>query len=191
MTPLPIHAVFSEALDVLESSRLPFAIMGGFAVRALGLPRPTYDGDLVVDANVEQSLDLFRRFDEAGFRIPEEFSRGFRDQLHGMEKVAIHKFEEGHDWRIDLFFPTTPLLKSAFERRKPLRFMGKERAVLTAEDIVLLKLLAGRTKDKLDIEELLKIHRSLDVAYLKLWAGKLDLAAELQEQLRTAGLPDA
>ena len=191
MTPLPIHAVFAEALEVLESSRLPFAIMGGFAIRALGLPRPTYDGDLVVEADVEQSLDLFRRFDEAGFRVPEEFSKGFRDHLHGMEKVAIHKLEERHDWRIDLFFPTTPLLKSAFARRKQLKFMGKERAVLTAEDIVLLKLLAGRTKDKLDIEELLKIHRSLDIAYLTLWAGRLDLAAELREQLRAAGLAGA
>lgn len=191
MTPLPIHAVFSEALDVLETSQLQFAIMGGFAVRALGLPRPTYDGDLVVDADVDQSLDLFRRFEEAGFRVPDEFSKGYRDRLHGMEKVAIHKLEQRHDWRIDLFFPTTPLLKSAFARRKQLRFMGKERAVLTAEDIVLLKLLAGRTKDKLDIEELLKIHRSPDVAYLKLWAGRLDLTAELLEQLKAAGLQGA
>lgn len=97
MTPLPIHVVFGEALDLLESSGLPFAIMGGFAVRALGLPRPTYDGDVVVDADADRSLLL-------------------------------------------------------------------------------------------DIEELLKIHRLPDLAYLRQWAGRLGLSRELEDQLRSAEL---
>lgn len=187
MTPIPIHVVFEDALGVLESAGVPYAIMGGFAVRALGLPRPTYDGDVLLDLGVSESVSLFANFETAGFRIPDEFSKGFRDSLKGMEKVALHKFAAGHDWVVDLFFATTPLLKSAWVRRKALLFLGKERAVLTAEDIILLKLLAGRTKDTLDIEELLRIHRGLEVPYLRKWAKELRLEADLEKKLGELG----
>jgi hypothetical protein len=184
---LPIHAVFSEALDVLDASGLGYAVMGGFAVRALGLPRPTYDGDLLVDADENATLELIRRFDVAGFRIPDEFSKGYRDELKGMQKIEVHKFEERHDWRIDIFFPSTPLLMSAYGRRRPLRFMSRECSVLTVEDLLLLKLLAGRTKDKLDVEELLKLHAAPDVGYLREWAARLNLAPELERALADSG----
>ena len=187
MTPIPIHAVIEEALGVLEGAGISYAVMGGFAVRALGLPRPTYDGDFLLDLGVEESLQLFRKFEDAGFRVPDEFSKGYRDVLKGMEKVAVHRFHTGHDWVVDLFFVTTPLLKSAWGRRKALRFLGKDRPILTAEDIILLKLLAGRRKDALDIEELLRISRDLDLVYLREWANTLGVSAELEKQIRDMG----
>ena len=188
VTPIPIHAVLADAVEVLDAAGVSYAVMGGFAVRALGIPRPTYDGDLLVDLDVQRSVALFPRFEESGFRIPPEFAKGYRDTLKGMEKIAIHKFQAGHDWLIDVFFPTTPLLQSAMKRRNKVAFMGKERGVLSLEDMVLLKIIAGRRKDGLDIEELLKVHRKPDLEYLRLWADRLHRSADLEKELKHAGL---
>jgi hypothetical protein len=37
-----LTAVIHDLIDVFEGLRLPYAIMGGIAVRAHGIPRPTY-----------------------------------------------------------------------------------------------------------------------------------------------------
>lgn len=48
MTELPIQRLLHEVIDVLESCKVPYVIMGGFAVRTWGVARPTYDADMAV-----------------------------------------------------------------------------------------------------------------------------------------------
>ena len=43
-----LTAVIYDLIDVFEELRLPYAIMGGIAVRAHGIPRPTYDVDFTL-----------------------------------------------------------------------------------------------------------------------------------------------
>jgi hypothetical protein len=43
-----LTAVIHDLIDVFEELRLPYAIMGGIAVRAHGIPRPTYDVDFTL-----------------------------------------------------------------------------------------------------------------------------------------------
>lgn len=42
-----LTAVIHELIGLFDRFRLPCAIMGGIAVRAHGLPRPTFDVDFV------------------------------------------------------------------------------------------------------------------------------------------------
>jgi hypothetical protein len=52
-----LTAVIHELIGLFDRFRLPYAIMGGIAVRAHGLPRPTFDVDFVfMQGQLEQAL---------------------------------------------------------------------------------------------------------------------------------------
>ena len=51
---------------LFERLRVPYAIMGGIAVRAYGLPRPTYDVDFTLAVPRERLRALFAAVQELG-----------------------------------------------------------------------------------------------------------------------------
>ena len=184
MTELPIQSILEAALRVLDSREVPYMIMGGFAVRALGIPRPTYDADLTIDADNGLLVSLFGDFTKAGYQVPEEHRRGFKDTLAGMKKVKVQKFEERHVWDLDLFLVTTAYQKEAFSRRRLVPFLGAQRWMITVEDLILHKLLANRRKDQLDVDELLRLNPSMDMSYMKRWSVELGVQERLDQALR-------
>jgi hypothetical protein len=54
---------------------------------------------------------------------------------------------------------------------------------VSAEDLILLKLIAGRTRDRADIDDLLLTRAELDEPYLRRWADTLGVEAKLDEVL--------
>ncbi len=61
---------------------------------------------------------------------------------------------------------------------------GWEGWFVTAEDLILLKLLANRPKDRVDVADILFVQVTLDEAYLRRWAATLGIAVELEDALR-------
>jgi hypothetical protein len=55
--------------------------------------------------------------------------------------------------------------------------------LITAEDLILFKLLAGRPRDLLDIEDVFFMQGQLDEAYMRRWAGPLGVADQLERML--------
>ena len=161
--------------------------MGGFAVGYWALPRPTYDVDFAVAVEGEELVDLLRAFDGAGFNVAQPFLLGFADTLAGLRKVAMGCFDSGSVWEVDIFLATTPFVLSAFERRVPAKLEGRKLSVISVEDLLLFKLLANRTKDRVDVEDLLTICGPLDKAYLSKWAKHLDISERLERVLAEAG----
>ncbi|HVS10560.1 MAG TPA: hypothetical protein VMS76_11865 [Planctomycetota bacterium] len=179
--------VLDRSLGVLDRAGVECAVMGGYAVRHWSLPRPTYDVDFVVAVDAETLTRLLRAFDEDGFTVDEHFLRGFVDILDGLRKVAVGCFDSGSVWQIDIFPATTPFVRSAFDRRVPAAVDGRKTSFVSPEDFLLFKLLADRSKDRLDIEELLFICGPLDLEYLRRWAEHLGIPERLDRTLRESG----
>jgi len=76
LTELPIQRILLEVIGVLERLKIPYAIMGGFAVRTWGVPRPTYDADLAVSADEKGLNTLLSALEKARFEIPPEHRKG-------------------------------------------------------------------------------------------------------------------
>ncbi len=187
MTDAPIFRVLHRTLDVFERAGVECAVMGGFAVRHWALPRPTYDVDFAVAVEGEELLRLLRAFEAAGFSVAKPFLTGFADTLAGLRKVAVGSFDSGSMWDVDMFLATTPLVRSAFDRRVPTEVEGRRLSVVSVEDLLLFKLLADRTKDRADIEDLLMLCGPLDLAYLRKWAAHLGIPERLERVLRESG----
>jgi hypothetical protein len=167
MTELPVQRLLLDAVQVLDELKIPYAVMGGFAVRAWGIPRPTYDVDLAVAVGDHDLQRLLAALQKAGFDVPEEFRGGFRDIVGAMRKVKVTRFAAGAVWDVDLFMAQGPFFDAALPRRRARPFAGREVQTLAPEDVIALKLLAFRRKDQLDVEEILKVTTDLDTDHLR------------------------
>ncbi len=179
MTELPVQRSLLDAVAVLERLRIEYMVMGGFAVRTWAIPRPTYDVDIAVAVDEKTLPLLLEALDAAGFDVPEEHRRGFRDTIAGMEKVKVTRFAEGSLWDLDLFIAQGAFFAAALPRRRRRMLEGRETTVMAPEDVIALKLLAHRRKDQLDVEEILKVTRALDLEHLREQARLLDVEARL------------
>ena len=73
-----------------------------------------------------------------------------------------------HGIRIDWLKPVIPAYQHVLERATEETWLDHKIRVASAEGLILLKLLAFRTQDQLDIENLVAAHRDhLDVAWIQ------------------------
>ena len=69
-------------------------------------------------------------------------------------------------------------------RRMEFLVEGNQAWVVTPEDLVLLKLIAGRPRDLGDIQDILMAQGQLDAKYLSLWAERLGVSDRLDDALK-------
>jgi hypothetical protein len=181
VTELPVQRLLLEAVSILERLKIPYMIMGGFAVRVWAVPRPTYDADLAVAVDENGMLEMLDALERGGFDVPAEHRKGFRDVVAGMQKVKATRFESGAVWDVDLFVVRPGLLESALRRRRSCSLENRAVWVMAPEDVILLKLVAWRRKDQLDVEEIVKVTADLDRPYLREWAVRLNVESRLRE----------
>jgi hypothetical protein len=176
----PLFDVGEELIDLFEQREIPYFIMGGFAVRLWGLPRPTFDLDFTVDMPREKVPTLARELEEAGFIVPGELRHGWLDAMEGMTQFHLKRYGEGQEWDIDVFLVANDFQRSAMKRRRKGPFQKREVWYCSPEDLVLFKVLAGRPRDHADVLDILLVSGTLDGEYMKKHAKQLDVAETLE-----------
>ena len=181
MTDLP--AVIFELVDLFDRMGLPYAIMGGIAVRAHAIPRPTYDVDFTVAVPPDRLGDLLATIAERGYTIPDQCAGGWTDRVGGMPLVKVRLYLDGRGVDADLFLVETPFQRDVIERRVACQVEGRSMWVVSAEDLVLFKLIASRPRDLIDIQDVFFTQGTLDEPYLRRQAIALGIEAQLDDAL--------
>ncbi|MBI4586930.1 MAG: hypothetical protein HY717_23200 [Planctomycetes bacterium] len=182
----PVLKIFHRFLDELEANRIDYMVMGGWAVQVWGRPRPTYDVDFTLSISDNDLKNFLKSLAARDFIVADEFLRGFKDDLSGLAKVQVSLFEFPDPIRVDLFIVQSEYQKTAFKRRLQMTMFGRLAWVISAEDLILHKLVARRHKDLAAVEEIFEIHRGtdrLDGKYLKHWAKLLSVSDLLEQYL--------
>jgi hypothetical protein len=179
-----------QLVRFLEERGVEYALLGGLAVRVHGLPRTTYDVDALVGVGEDGVAALARAADERGFVIGEEFRRGFVDRLAGLGKIQMSVRSGERYVPVDVFVLGSDYQRAAFARRVRVETDIGALWVISPEDVLLHKLLAYRTKDRADIDDLLLVAGRLDREYLSQWAVRLGFTDRLREVLQSAGRLD-
>lgn len=170
--------------EVLAAHRLPAALMGGIAVSAWKGLRATRDVDLLVGAPEAEGLlavlpSTFRpRRDPPVVRIGEIVLVQLLYEPPGAYLPV----------QVDLVMAASAYQRQALERRVALLLPGVDDplAVLSCEDLILFKLLAGRIIDRADVAALLRDNvGTLDFDYLAGTASELGVSDELDSLRRT------
>ena len=185
--PAPLRELFDDLRDILEKSGVPYAVMGGIAASAWGLPRFTHDVGVAVNLRASETGPLLQVLEERGYVVPEEFRSGWSDRLAGTRKLAVKRFLGKHVWDVDIFLAESEFLRSALQRRRVVDLDGRETPLVTPEDLLVLKLVAWRPKDQGDIDDLLLVVGPLDEEYLGAWTRRLGVRDRLDEAWRRAG----
>ncbi|MCI0651532.1 MAG: hypothetical protein L0Z55_06590 [Planctomycetes bacterium] len=185
-----IQEVLLRLIDLLEGSSTPYALMGGLAVPVWGIPRATYDIDIML-AVENHALDrVLAAAKESGFEVDQAFAAGFRDVLQGMRKIQLEWWtEESRRIEVVVFLVTTAYQGAAFARRRRARIDHRDVWVLAPADLILHKLVAGRPKDLGDVQNILAIQGLVDEAYLRDWARRLGVDIALAAAIESVDLP--
>mgnify|MGYP006275591705 CR=1 FL=1 len=178
-----LTAVIHDLVNVFERLGLPYAIMGGIAVRAHGIPRPTYDVDFTLAVPRERLGELFAAIADRGYTVPEQYSRGWMDTVGSMPLIKVKLFLDGRVIDADIFIAETPFQREVVERRIDAEVEGRIVKLVSAEDLLLFKLVASRPRDLIDVQDILFTQGALDEPYLRRWAGPLGVEAKLDEVL--------
>ena len=149
------------AVSFLENERTRFLVIGGLAVVVVGEPRTTADADAIVFLSQAEAESLIGRAAAAGFEVREDVER------ERLATTGTLRFRRGR-YRIDLITASLPFEDAAYERASVHPLFGVRLPFPSPEDLILLKVLAGRDKDMLDAAGVVRRHGDrLDVAYLE------------------------
>ena len=172
MSPLDLDAIYR----LLDAAGVPWALIGGHAVNAWVEPRATADVDVTCAADAVGLERLRVVLDEAGLR-PE--------RVHGAEEPSGPDFIRfvSDDRRVVVEIQTAKTQLQRDTLRRAAR-QGDAR-VATPEDLLVMKLIAFRTKDQADLIALVGLP-GLDWPYVEGHAldwGVLERLAHLRAAL--------
>jgi hypothetical protein len=108
----PVEGVFHDFVRLFERLELPYAVMGGLAVRAHGIPRPTYDVDLTILADRDQLVTVIQEIRQLGYHVPDEYESGWIDNVSGLPFIKAATFIDGRSLVADIFLAETDFLRS-------------------------------------------------------------------------------
>jgi hypothetical protein len=146
----PLRITLHDAARFLRAEGIAYALIGGLAVSIRGQTRVTADVDLVVAADVERALSL------AGALA----GSPFQPLVKEVDEIITTAFllplrHRATGVKVDIAIGLSGFEQQAIARSEALELGGCMVPVATAEDLLILKLLAGRPQDEEDIRGLL------------------------------------
>jgi hypothetical protein len=144
----------------LEQHGVSYALIGGMAAGYRSQPRFTKDLDFLLRVPQLILPGLLETLEQQGYQID--------------EVAAIREWTQHHmvvlsyrGIRVDWLSAVIPAYQHILDRATEETWLGHRIRVASAEGLILMKLLAARTQDWLDIENLIAANRdSLDVDWI-------------------------
>jgi len=160
----------------LDNAGIPHMVVGSLASSFHAEPRTTRDIDIVIDP----TPDGLRRFVEALAR-PELYADSGAAAEALERRTSFNVIEADTGWKVDLLIRRDrPFSREELDRRIPVRLLGADTHVATAEDTIIAKLewakLGESDRQLRDVASILAVNRdTLDYAYMDRWISSLGL----------------
>lgn len=163
----------NRVAEMLSGHNLEFALIGGLASSIRGRIRTTADVDIVVDCDVAKAVEILNCLELGSYR---PFVKDPELSIRQYFILPIEDVKSGI--RIDLAIGASGFEKIIVGRaNKP---AGYSVPVATAEDLLLMKLMAGRPQDVSDISGIVKVNKeAIDWDYCEEMAESLDEVTQL------------
>lgn len=142
--------MLNRLLDVFASfqnHKVKYLVIGGIAAVLHGVPRATFDLDILIEASEENARNLLAALTESRFATATMITA---------EELLAHEITIFKDRvRIDVQTSTPGIdFPSAWQHKETMTYQGHDFYVLSKKDLIASKLSAGRTKDLEDVKML-------------------------------------
>jgi len=144
---MDLYQELASVTNELRADGVEYALCGALALAIFGAPRATKDLDIIVRKEDEDKLRVAVR--RAGFifeALPMEFSSGIEIQ-------RFSKLIDGRPLMLDVLW-AKGALQGIWERRECAPWREGQIWVVSKDDLITLKLTAGRPQDLADIQTL-------------------------------------
>jgi predicted nucleotidyltransferase len=177
---MSFEKLLAKIAKLFNAAGIPYMLVGGFAVAYWGYPRQSLDIDIVADLSEDNINPFIKQAKKNGFLLHER-------EIKSMIKKGNRFVMEADDFRIDCWLPRTGFEVNSFKNRKRKKLFGQSLYIIKAEDLILAKLLAGRSRDIEDIRTiLLRQGRRLSKNYLLRHALALNVKDSLDKIVKEA-----
>jgi len=153
----------------LDTERIPYMLIGGFAVLVWGEPRLTRDVDCTIwveSERFETTVETIVKAFQSRVGKPVEFTTSTRVLPIVIAGVPT-----------DVIFAALPYERDAIERARPIAIGSQSVAVCAPEDLIIHKIISTRQRDREDVESVFKKqHSQMDFAYLDARVEELAIA---------------
>ncbi len=172
--PILVRA-FSDLITDFNRRGMTYALTGGWAYSALVEPRATTDIDILIllePPSREQVEALVSSLFDSTIIRPSPMV------FQGISIWRIVGIRSGQEVVIDFLLADSAYLRTALERRQTVSFDTLQVPMLSIEDLVILKMVAGRLQDRADLEKIHARQDDLHVnwTYVDRWKTTLGLA---------------
>lgn len=164
----------ADLLSEFDRRNVNYALAGGMAFSALVEPRATTDIDVLVlleHPSRESIRSLLAPLFQSLIVHPAPMLVG---GISMWRAVGVRNREEVV---VDFLLVNSAFLQSALARRQQIALGSQFVCILTLEDLILMKTIAGRLQDLADLEKIdaRKADLQIDWAYVTQWKTKLGL----------------
>jgi predicted nucleotidyltransferase len=144
---------FREFLNLLNSEKIEYLLIGGYAVGLYGVERPTKDMDVWISTSPENLDKLIEVLGKFGFR-PDQFKR---EDFTGTQSVFRMGFPPN---RLEVITRIAGVeFPECYARRCMTEIEGLQVAVIDVQDLMRNKTAAGRDQDRADVKKLERRHK--------------------------------
>ncbi len=173
----PLDEALSAIIRLLERRKIPYMVMGEMALSVWGRVRVTQDVDVAIALDEPGEGAFLKALRKA------DFLAAAPRALFGHRFLICRylKPTRGLPVQVDLFFVRQEYQRQALGRAVTIRLGGQHLKVISAEDLILYKLLADRPIDEMDVQAIVEEQRvRLNRKYLSRWAKHLGLSQHLK-----------
>ena len=183
-----------QLVDFLEEAGIDYAVLGGIAVSVYSEPRMTQDIDLNIVLDMNDLKEFLGKSRKYGFRpIPPNINKFVNET--GV--VPMRFFKDGVAGKFDFIIAQNPIEFAGIKRARSKKILDVRVKIVTAEDLLLHKLLSDRPRDREDAQGIiLRQGEKLDLEYIITWLAKIDklsparhLLKEFKKLLKNNNLP--
>jgi hypothetical protein len=135
----------ADVFRSFQQNDVRYVVIGGIAAILHGVPRATFDLDLLIDPTPENAVRLLRALSQAGLGTA---------SLTTAEAILSNEITVFRDRvRIDVLTATPGLsFSQAWDRRLIMDYQGQEFYVVCKDDLIASKRAAGREVDVSDLK---------------------------------------
>ena len=156
---------YEEVFNAFNAHTVRYLVVGGVALNLHGIPRMTYDLDVMIALDVDNSLRAWQALISLGFapRVPftiDEFTDAKRrEELFLTKNMLVLSFFKGAGKFdvVDIFVKNPIDFEDCYRRKKISLLKSLEITVAAAEDLIQLKSMTNRQQDAADVEALKKL----------------------------------
>lgn len=148
-----------------NEERVRYVVVGGLAMNLLGVPRATYDIDILIDMEDDNIRTLMGLMKEWGFKPKVPVSAmDFADATKREEWIAVKNMKAFNlvnaKWalsEIDIIINAPVGYAEARKRARKISVHGVSIPVISIDDLIVMKKNTGREMDKADVQYLKKV----------------------------------